>query len=151
MVTVQHQDFDLAEEYNRLCEIAVNSGAVVTFVGRVRNFGDQTQVESITLEHYPGMTEKCLEKIIQEAKNKWSIQAVRIIHRVGELLAGEQIVFVGVASSHRGDAFAACEFLMDYLKTQAPFWKKEKTTQGEFWVQQKSTDIDRASRWQEQD
>lgn len=147
MVTVQNEDFDVAHEYAALCAKAPNSGAIVTFVGRVRDYGDNKDVETITLEYYPGMTEKTLQKIIEEANEKWAIQAVRIIHRVGELAAGAQIVFVGVASSHRANAFAACEFIMDFLKTKAPFWKKEKTADGQQWVEQKTSDLDRIERW----
>lgn len=147
MVSVQNEDFDVAHEYAALCAKAAKSGAIVTFVGRVRDYGDYKDVETITLEHYPGMTEKMLQNIIDEANEKWAIQAVSIVHRVGELAAGAQIVFVGVASSHRANAFAACEFIMDFLKTKAPFWKKEKTADGQQWVEQKASDLDRIERW----
>jgi len=147
MISIQQQDFDMAVEYAWLLEQATNAGAVVTFVGRVRDYGDHSDVQSIWLEHYPGMTEKSLQRLVEQARLQWPLQAVRIVHRVGELGAGEQIVFVGVATSHRADAFSACEFLMDFLKTKAPFWKKEKSASGECWVEQKKSDVARAERW----
>ena len=105
-------------------------------------------VTAMTLEHYPGMTEEALADIVATAQKRWELRAVRVIHRVGRLLPGERIVFVGVASAHRGDAFAACEFIMDYLKTQAPFWKKEESPKGERWVDARVTDDHAAKRWQ---
>jgi len=146
MIQIQHEDFDLATEYAELGE-SHSTGAVVTFVGKVRDFNQGEDVSGLTLEHYPGMTEKSLAKIIIEAQNRWSIQGVKVIHRIGELALGDQIVFVGIASMHRGDAFQACEFIMDYLKTQAPFWKKEATEEGAHWVDARETDTTAADRW----
>jgi len=146
MIQIQHEDFDLATEYAELGG-SHSTGAVVTFVGKVRDFNQGEDVSGLTLEHYPGMTEKSLAKIIIEAQNRWSIQGVKVIHRIGELALGDQIVFVGIASMHRGDAFQACEFIMDYLKTQAPFWKKEATEEGAHWVDARETDTTAADRW----
>ena len=123
MISVQTQDFSLADEYQLLSE-GTSAGAVVTFVGKVRDFNQGDEVQGLSLEHYPGMTEKALTEIVEQAKQRWSLLQVRVIHRVGDLELGDQIVFVGVSSAHRGDAFDACEFIMDYLKTKAPFWKK---------------------------
>jgi molybdopterin synthase catalytic subunit len=122
-------------------------GAVVTFTGRVRNNNNGQNVSSLTLEHYSGMTEKSLSKIIIDAKTRWNIGRVKVIHRIGELSIGEQIVFVGVTSKHRHDAFAANEFIMDFLKVQAPFWKKERSEQGESWLDAKVTDDTKAKKW----
>ena len=146
-VYVGPEAFDPALEYQALEAEAPRIGAICTFVGLVREFGDQQGIQGLTLEHYPGMTEKAIEAIGAEAAERWSIDRIRVVHRVGALDAGERIVFVGVSSSHRGDAYAACEFLMDYLKTQAPFWKKERSTQGSHWVEQKESDRQRARRW----
>lgn len=122
-------------------------GAICTFVGLVREFGDRPDIQGLTIEHYPGMTERAIEKIAEEAGQRWNIDQLRVVHRVGDLDAGERIVFVGVSSGHRQDAYAACEFVMDYLKTQAPFWKKERSSSGSHWVEQKETDRTRARRW----
>ena len=149
MISVQQSDFDLGEEYRLLRSAAPEIGAIVTFVGLVRDFGDESLVKGMYLEHYPGMTERVLQEIIDEAKNRWPVKDVRIIHRVGNLSAADQIVFVGVNSKHREAAFAACEFLMDFLKTRAPFWKKEITDQGEYWVEAKDVDTQRADRWKD--
>jgi len=146
MIQIQTEDFDLAAEYAALGK-SHSTGAVVTFIGKVRDFNQGDSVSGLTLEHYPGMTEKSLAKILVEAETRWSIQSVKVIHRVGELALGDQIVFVGVASMHRGDAFQACEFIMDYLKTQAPFWKKEATEAGSHWVDARETDTTAADRW----
>ncbi|MDX2322122.1 MAG: molybdopterin synthase catalytic subunit MoaE [Moritella sp.] len=145
-IQIQTQDFDLATEYAALGK-SHSTGAVVTFIGKVRDFNQGDNVSGLTLEHYPGMTEKSLAKILVEAETRWSIQGVKVIHRIGELALGDQIVFVGVASVHRGDAFQACEFIMDYLKTQAPFWKKEATEDGSHWVDARETDTTAADRW----
>ena len=123
-------------------------GALVSFVGQVRDINDGSSVSSLTLEHYPEMTKKALEKIEVEAKSRWDLIDTCIIHRVGTLHAQDQIVLVLVASAHRGDAFSACEFIMDYLKTSAPFWKKEATSQGERWVEAKLSDDAAKERWQ---
>ena len=120
---------------------------MVTFTGKVRNHNLGDSVSGLTLEHYPGMTEKALAEIISEARTRWPLQRVTVIHRVGELHAGEQIVFVGVSSSHRSAAFAGAEFIMDYLKTRAPFWKREATSEGGRWIEAKESDDNAANRW----
>jgi molybdopterin synthase catalytic subunit len=140
-VSIQREDFDLTAETDAIRKNNPLVGAVASFVGQVREVG-------MTLEHYPGMTEKALEKIVEEARARWKIIDCTVIHRYGELKPTEQIVLVAVASAHRGDAFAACEFIMDYLKTRAPFWKKEHTAQGARWVEAKSSDDEAAGRWQ---
>ena len=122
-VSVQVEDFSLNDEYERLAE-GTSAGAVVTFVGKVRDMNLGDNVTGLSLEHYPGMTEKALGEICDEAEQRWPLLKIRVIHRVGDLDIGDQIVFVGVSSAHRGAAFEACEFVMDYLKTKAPFWKK---------------------------
>jgi len=122
-------------------------GAVVTFLGTVRDMNDGSQVQGMTLEHYPGMTEKSLEEIIKQAKSRWDLYKTLVIHRVGPLLTEDQIVLVAVTSAHRGEAFAACEFIMDYLKTAAPFWKKEVTPEGSKWVDARVTDDAAMARW----
>ncbi len=146
-ISIQQDDFDIAEESRLLRESNSNTGAIVTFSGLVRDLDNERNVESLILEHYPGMTESSLEKIIAQAQSRWSILDVTVIHRIGELQAGEQIVFVAVASLHRGEAFSACEFIMDFLKTRAPFWKKCRDENGESWVEAKSTDEDASARW----
>ncbi|MEY8215049.1 MAG: molybdopterin synthase catalytic subunit MoaE [Colwellia sp.] len=146
-VSIQTADFSLADEVALLEQNNATDGAVVTFTGRVRNKNEGKEVTSLTLEHYSGMTEKSLAKIISTAKDRWRIGRVKVIHRVGELFIGDQIVFVGVTSKHRQDAFAANEFIMDYLKVQAPFWKKEKTNQGEYWLNAKTSDENKAAKW----
>lgn len=147
MICVQEEDFDHCDEYNLLRENADGEGAIVTFTGLVRDFCDSGTVNSMILEHYPGMTEKALMEICSEARNRWELGHVRVIHRTGQLHSGDQIVFVGVTSKHRQDAFSAAEFIMDYLKTKAPLWKKECTTQGTKWVKAKDTDKQAAQRW----
>jgi len=146
-ISIQQDDFDIAEESRLLRESNSNTGAIVTFSGLVRDLDNERNVESLILEHYPGMTESSLEKIIAQAQSRWSILDVTVIHRIGELQAGEQIVFVAVASLHRGEAFSACEFIMDFLKTRAPFWKKCRDENGESWVEAKTTDVDASARW----
>lgn len=147
MISVQTADFDVAAEYAALIANDTQAGAVVLFVGRVREFNQAQQVQGMVLEHYPGMTEKSLQEIVLEAQARWKLQACRIIHRVGRLSLSDQIVLVGVTSSHREDAFAAVEFLMDYLKTRAPFWKKEMTSTGDVWVEAQMKDEQAAQRW----
>jgi molybdopterin synthase catalytic subunit len=150
-VSVQAEDFELGSETRALWQDSYDVGAVATFVGVVRRSNDGSAVVSMELEHYPGMTEAALAEIEAQARERWSLQGVRIIHRHGRLLPGEQIVFVGVASAHRGEAFAACEFIMDYLKTRAPFWKKEATPEGDGrWVDARDTDDHAAARWQQE-
>lgn len=146
-ISIQKQDFDLSAEVAALEENNSVDGAVVTFTGRVRNLNEGLKVSGLFLEHYPGMTERSLEKIIIEAQVKWKIGSVRVIHRIGQLTIGEQIVFVGVTSMHRKDAFAAAEFIMDFLKVRAPFWKKELTEKGEKWLDAKSSDSEKATTW----
>jgi len=146
-ISIQTQDFNLSDEVGLLEQDNLSDGAVVTFTGRVRNKNEGLDVKGLYLEHYPGMTEKSLAKIIATAKERWQIGRVRVIHRIGQLALGEQIVFVGVTSMHRQDAFAAAEFIMDYLKVQAPFWKKELTELGEKWLDARTTDTDKAQQW----
>lgn len=146
-ISIQSADFSLAQEVAALEVNNTRDGAVVTFTGRVRQKNLGLSVSGLYLEHYPGMTEKSLQKIIVDAKQRWSLGRVRIIHRIGQLSIGEQIVFVGVTSEHRKDAFAATEFIMDFLKVKAPFWKKELTEQGEKWLDARKTDTDQAQQW----
>jgi molybdopterin synthase catalytic subunit len=146
-VRVQHEDFDLTREVAALRAGDPAVGAVAVFVGTVRDVNDAARVSTMTLEHYPGMTERALEAIVEQARARWDLRDCLVIHRVGELRPLDQIVLVAVTSAHRGDAFAACEFVMDYLKTQAPFWKKETTPGGERWVEARASDDDAAARW----
>ncbi|KGK00616.1 molybdopterin synthase catalytic subunit MoaE [Thalassotalea sp. ND16A] len=146
-IKVQQQDFDFAKEVDTLEENNLVDGATVTFVGRVRNNNDGCQVKHLFLEHYAGMTEKCLFDISQQARERWQLGNISVIHRYGKLALGEKIVFVGVTSKHRQDAFMAAEFIMDYLKVSAPFWKKELTEQGERWVAAKAKDSKEANKW----
>jgi molybdopterin synthase catalytic subunit len=147
-VRVQEADFDLNAELTALRAGDPRIGALASFVGLVRDINDGAGVSEMTLEHYPGMTEKALEAIVAEAKARWDIYGVRVIHRVGPLKPCDQIVLVAVTSAHRGEAFAACEFIMDYLKTRAPFWKRETTPEGGRWVDARETDDSAAARWQ---
>lgn len=146
-VRVQQAPFDLGAEHQKLRQVSRSTGAIVTFVGTVRDINDEAAVSSLFLEHYPGMTEKEIGKIIDQAAQRWSIIASLVIHRIGRLSPGDDIVLVGVSSEHRGDAFAACEFIMDFLKTRATFWKKETGPQGERWLTTRGTDIDAAESW----
>lgn len=146
-VSVQHQDFEHSNEYQALVADNKTDGAVVCFTGLVRDFNQGEQVLGLTLEHYPGMTEAALQKLAEEAANRWSLGRVRIIHRVGRLDLADQIVFVGVSSVHREAAFTACQFIMDQLKTRVPFWKKERTLSGERWVQSEVKDQQALTRW----
>jgi len=138
-ISFQKEDFDLNKEIDLLRKDA-KVGAVASFIGQVREV-------AMTLEHYPGMTEKAVAKIVEEAKGRWNVMDCTVIHRYGELQPTDRIVLVAVASAHRGDAFAACEFIMDYLKTRAPFWKKEHREGGARWVEAKATDDKAAERW----
>jgi len=147
-ISIQTQDFNLQNEVDLLEQDNDIDGAVVTFTGRVRNKNEGLQVTALTLEHYAGMTEKSLAKIIEQAQTRWQIGRVSVIHRIGKLHIGEQIVFVGVTSMHRQDAFAAAEFIMDYLKVEAPFWKKEVTELGEKWLDAKQSDNQKAQQWE---
>ena len=146
-VSIQTHDFDVSTELAALRARDARVGAVCCFVGTVRDRHEGDSVASMELEHYPGMTERALEEIVEQAKARWSLHAVRVIHRHGRLEPADRIVFVGVASAHRGEAFAACEFIMDYLKTQAPFWKCEETPQGARWVDARESDDSAAARW----
>jgi molybdopterin synthase catalytic subunit len=146
-VSVRHADFDLSAEVAALRAGDGGVGAVVAFVGTVREHSGGQEISRMELEHYPGMTEAAIEAMIDAAAQRFEIRAARVVHRVGELLPSEQIVLVAVSSAHRGQAFLACEFLMDYLKTQAPFWKKESTPEGARWVDARSSDDAALERW----
>lgn len=146
-VRVQSEDFDAGAEIARLRRGDPKVGAVASFIGVARDVNDGTAVATLSLEHYPGMTEKALEGIVAEARTRWRLIDALVIHRVGALRPTDQIVLVAVTSEHRGDAFAACEFIMDYLKTRAPFWKKESTPGGEHWVEARRSDDQAAERW----
>jgi molybdopterin synthase catalytic subunit len=148
-IKVQEADFDVGAELAALRASDARVGALASFLGLVRDLNDGEHVSAMTLEHYPGMTEKALEEIVIEAKGRWDIYDALVIHRVGPLKPCDQIVLVGVTSAHRGEAFAACEFIMDYLKTRAPFWKKEATADGGRWVDARETDDCAAARWQQ--
>ena len=146
-VTIQAEDFDVAAEIAALRGQDPGVGAVCSFIGTVRDRNDGSAVSAMELEHYPGMTEKAIEQMIDEAFHRFDIRGARVIHRVGPLQVRDQIVLVVVTSSHRGESFQACEFLMDYLKTQAPFWKKESTPEGERWVDARVADDAALARW----
>lgn len=153
MISVQEDDFDIAEEYARLRVAAGDAGAIVTFTGLVREIYDPRdaspeQITALTLEHYPGMTEKALEDIVAQANARWRLLGTRVIHRVGRLQSGDQIVLVATASANRQDAFAAADFIMDYLKSNAPFWKKQETSTGSHWVEKRESDEAALARWQ---
>ncbi len=147
-VRVQHDDFDLSTEVANLRANQPQVGAVVTFVGTVRDMNEGSDVSQMELEHYPGMTEKALEDIIVRARGRWPLIDALIIHRIGPMRPQEQIVLVAVTARHRGEAFAACEFIMDYLKTEAPFWKKEQTPDGARWVDARVSDDAALRKWQ---
>jgi len=147
-IAVQQADFDVAYEYAELRKDNRSDGAVVFFTGLVREMNQGAQVSGLTLEHYPGMTEKALQQIVADACSRWPVNRVRLIHRVGTLAISDQIVFVGVSSSHREAAFDACYYIMDYLKNRAPFWKKEVTSQGERWVEALDKDKQALDKWQ---
>jgi molybdopterin synthase catalytic subunit len=146
-VSIQTADFDLGAEVAALRAADGGVGAVASFIGTVRDRNDGSGVSRMELEHYPGMTERAIEAMIDQAMSRFDIRAARVIHRVGPLEVGDQIVMVAVSSAHRGQAFQACEFLMDYLKTQAPFWKKEHTPEGARWVDARSADDEALKRW----
>lgn len=154
-ISVQTEPFDLAVEYDALRERAGDAGAIVTFTGLVREiYGQsdagatqQSPVQCLFLEHYPGMTEKCLQDILAQAQQQWPLLAARIIHRVGELLPGDQIVLVATASAHRHAAFESAQFMMDYLKSKAPFWKKQSSAEGTVWVESRQSDAEAIERW----
>jgi molybdopterin synthase catalytic subunit len=146
-VRVQAGDFDLGAEVARLRADDARIGAVVSFVGTVRDMNDGAQVAAMELEHYPGMTERALEDIVEQARGRWPLAGAIVIHRIGPLAPRDQIVLVAVASGHRGEAFAACEFIIDYLKTDAPFWKKEDTPNGSRWVDARVSDDAAKAKW----
>jgi molybdopterin synthase catalytic subunit len=146
-VTIQKAPFDVSRVIREVCAHDAGIGAVASFIGLMRDRNDGEHVKRMTLEHYPGMTEKAIGEIVEEARKRWDLIRVRVIHRVGELEPTEPIVLVVVASSHRAAAFEACEFIMDYLKTRAPFWKKESTRAGERWVESRESDRQAADRW----
>ena len=147
VVRVQVEDFSVPVEYQLIADDN-GDGAVVTFVGKVRDFNDGSDVTDLTLEHYPGMTESVLNQIADEAKSRWPLNKVTIIHRVGTMGLGEQIVFIGVTSAHRKAAFAGCEFLIDFLKTKAPFWKLESNGDDKAWVDARDSDEQAAKMWE---
>ena len=147
-VRIQSEDFDAGREIAALRRGNPAIGAIASFIGIVRDINEGERVAEMTLEHYPGMTEKSIAAIIDQAKSRWSIFDALVVHRIGWLKPLDQIVLVVVTGAHRGDAFAACEFIMDYLKTRAPFWKKEQTVEGERWVEARASDDIAAGRWQ---
>ena len=149
-VRVQQADFDSGKLQRALLQGEAGEGAVATFTGYVRNLNDSRAVSILELEHYPGMTERSIADILEQASERWPVLAAGVVHRVGQLHPGDQIVWVGVSAGHREAAFAACEFVMDYLKTQAPFWKKETGPAGSRWVDARDSDAERANRWQSQ-
>jgi molybdopterin synthase catalytic subunit len=146
-VKVQAHDFDLSTEVDALRRAHPEAGALVCFVGVVRDLNRGVAVAKMELEHYPGMTEKALQAIVEQASQRWALADALVIHRYGSLAPTDQIVLVAVATAHRGDAFAACEFIMDYLKTEAPFWKKEVTAAGAHWVDARDTDTEALEKW----
>lgn len=148
-IVIQTDAFDLGAEVNAMSQGRTDIGAIASFVGLARDMNEGSGVQAMTLEHYPGMTEKALATLVEETCARWALLDVTVIHRVGRLLPGDPIVLVAVASSHRGEAFAACEFVMDALKTRAPFWKKEETPEGERWVEARVSDNTAAARWDE--
>ncbi|OLO04199.1 MULTISPECIES: molybdopterin synthase catalytic subunit MoaE [Salinicola] len=147
-INVHDARFDAEVEQQRLTAGRSDVGAVVSFTGRVRDFNERPDVTALTLEHFPGMTEKALHEIAREAGERWALQGVTIIHRIGRLEPGDAIVLVMTASAHRRAAFEACDFIMDYLKTRAPFWKKEHTDHGSYWVSERQSDREAADRWE---
>ena len=148
MIRVQEAPFDAGAEQRALLAGRTDVGAVVSFTGLVRDFNERPEVAALTLEHYPGMTESALAAIVEQARGRWSLDAVSVIHRVGRLTPGDPIVLVVVASAHRRAAFEACDFIMDYLKTRAPFWKKEHASDGDYWVSERHSDHADARRWE---
>jgi molybdopterin synthase catalytic subunit len=146
-VRVQSEDFDTGRELEALSRGRTDVGALASFIGLVRDSNDGSAIRGMTLEHYPGMTESALEDICRQAHERWDLIDTLVIHRVGPLSPGDRIVLVGVTSAHRGEAFAACEFIMDYLKTRAPFWKREDTASGPRWVEARASDDSAAERW----
>ena len=148
MIRVQEEDFNVGAEIQSMTDGKIDVGALACFVGLVRDLAGEAHIDSMTLEHYPGMTERQLEKLEAEARQRWSLNEVLIVHRYGTLLPGDRIVLVATTSSHRQAALESCEFLIDWLKTKAPFWKKEQTPKGARWVEAKSEDDAQADRWE---
>lgn len=148
-ILVTAEDFDVGAETARLQGAASDVGGIATFVGVVRDVNDDDEVSALYLEHYPGMTEKQIDVIIGEAAARWSVLGATVIHRIGQLYPADQIVYVGVASRHRGNAFDACEYIIDFLKTRATFWKKEQTLDGERWLDTRQSDVDTANAWRD--
>lgn len=148
LIQVQAEPFDQNHVYRWLSE-PHSVGATTLFIGKVREMNLGESVSGLFLEHYPAMTEKALREIVEQARRRWDLQRVAVIHRIGQLTTGDEIVLVGVSSAHRGDAYAANEFIMDYLKTQAPFWKREQTSQGERWIEGRESDQLAAQKWQQ--
>lgn len=146
-IRVSAEDIELSEEERRLLAACSGFGAICSFIGYVRDLEGGDRLHALELEHYPGMTERSLGQLIDEAQSRWELAGVTLIHRIGLLKPGERIVLVMAVSAHRSEAFAACEFLMDYLKTRAPFWKKEHYQNRADWVEERKTDTDRAARW----
>ncbi len=146
-IVIQSESFDVAAIEEELRADNPSIGAVVSFLGLMRDMNEGDQVSTMFLEHYPGMTEKALRSIVDEATQRWDLMGVRVVHRVGELKPADAIVLVAIASTHRGDAFRACEFIIDYLKTRAPFWKKERTGDGDRWVSARHSDSEAEVRW----
>lgn len=147
-IKIQREPFDIGERQRQLLRDRTDTGAVVSFTGLVRDFNERPEVQALSLEHFPGMTETALEQIAEEARQRWALQAVTIIHRIGRLAPGDGIVLVLAASAHRRAAFEACDFIMDILKTRAPFWKKEHTSSGDYWVSERQSDHEDAGRWE---
>jgi molybdopterin synthase catalytic subunit len=147
MISIQTEDFSVGKEYEILRNGAISDGAIVTFTGIVRDFNSDSTVVGIELEHYPEMTHKALEQICHRAQETWSLGQVKVIHRIGKILAHEQIVFVGVSSTHRKAAFEACQFIMDFLKNEVPLWKKEISPEQSVWVKAKDSDKNLRQRW----
>ncbi|REC96386.1 molybdopterin synthase subunit MoaE [Kushneria indalinina DSM 14324] len=150
MIRIQHEPFDIGALYKGLSEGSHNTGAVVSFVGRVRDFNESPEVTALSLEHYPGMTERALENVVERAQGRWEINDAIIVHRIGYMTPGDDIVAVLVSTAHRHAAFEACAFIMDFLKTSAPFWKKEHTQSGAYWVSERESDLASLKRWEQQ-
>ena len=150
-IRIQSEPFDAGVEIRKLIEADQAMGAVVNFVGVMRNMNEGDVVSEMTLEHYPGMTENALQKIVAEARGRWQLGNVTVIHRVGKLYPSDEIVLVAVTAEHRGEAFDGCEYIIDFLKTRAPFWKKEKTAEGERWVEERHSDVAALEQWNKQE
>lgn len=148
-IRVQNEDFDVNVELANMRRLSKETGAIANFVGIVRDLNDGDSVATLHLEHYPGMTESSIRAIVEEACQRWALIGATVIHRIGKLEPSDPIVFVAVSGKHRSETFRACEFIMDYLKTRAPFWKKELTPRGERWVDARNSDLDAAKRWSE--